>query len=178
MGHTWTAATLSVYLIFAPPACLLTNTLLSLSICTDTRKYSVRANRPPPSHPSQQHCAQLLFFLPFSMRYNIFAVFLSLEENRSQHCYRSSPSQPSNRRFAQLLFFFPPSLLFSFSKQRRSQHRYQIVAAEAMEGLGQRLEALHPDRFRFHKTSWGKFPDGTDNIEVHVPRVALHVLNC
>ncbi|CAM9564493.1 unnamed protein product [Pylaiella littoralis] len=53
-----------------------------------------------------------------------------------------------------------------FHKSRRSQHRYQIVAAEAMEGLGERLEELHPDRFRFHKTSWGKFPDGTDNIEI------------
>lgn len=49
---------------------------------------------------------------------------------------------------------------------RRSQHRYQILAAEAMEGMAERLEELHPDRFRFHKTSWGKFPDGTDNIEV------------
>ncbi|CAM9731253.1 unnamed protein product [Ectocarpus sp. 13 AM-2016] len=35
-----------------------------------------------------------------------------------------------------------------------------------MEGFGERLEELHPDRFRFHKTSWGKFPDGTDNIEI------------
>eukprot|EP00752_Nemacystus_decipiens_P018353 g16464.t1 len=53
-----------------------------------------------------------------------------------------------------------------FHKSRRSQHRYQIVAAEAMEGMAERLEELHPDRFRFHKTSWGKFPDGTDNIEI------------
>lgn len=51
--------------------------------------------------------------------------------------------------------------------RRVSQNRYQIVAAEAMEGLAQRLEERYPDRFRFHKTSWGKFPDGTDNIEVH-----------
>ena len=57
------------------------------------------------------------------------------------------------------------SCLESGSK-RRSQHRYQIVAAEAMEGLAKRLEERYPDRFRFHKTSWGKFPDGTDNIEV------------
>lgn len=56
--------------------------------------------------------------------------------------------------------------LWCSSPRRRSQHRYQIVAAEAMEGLAERLEELHPDRFRFHKTSWGKFPDGTDNIEV------------
>ncbi|CAM9850376.1 unnamed protein product [Ascophyllum nodosum] len=53
-----------------------------------------------------------------------------------------------------------------FHKSRRSQHRYQIVAAEAMEGIARRLEEVHPERFRFHKTSWGKFPDGTDNIEI------------
>lgn len=79
-----------------------------------------------------------------------------------------------------MMLFFPSAyydrsivdsrcLLFAaekIPKNRRSQHRYQIVAAEAMEGMAKRLEELHPDRFRFHKTSWGKFPDGTDNIEV------------
>lgn len=49
---------------------------------------------------------------------------------------------------------------------RRSHHRYQILAAETMEGMARRLQELYPDRFRFHKTRWGKFPDGTDNIEV------------
>lgn len=53
---------------------------------------------------------------------------------------------------------------------RRSQHRYQILAAEAMEDMARSLQELYPDRFRFHPTTWGKFPDGTDNIEVG-PRI-------
>lgn len=59
------------------------------------------------------------------------------------------------------------ALSFLSVANRRSQHRYQIVAAEAMEGLAKSLEKQYPDRFRFHKTRWGKFPDGTDDIEVH-----------
>ncbi|CAM9295406.1 unnamed protein product [Phaeothamnion confervicola] len=51
-------------------------------------------------------------------------------------------------------------------REQRALQRYQIVAAEAMEGLARSLEEKHPARFRFHPTSWGKFPDGTDNIEV------------
>ncbi|CAM9559536.1 unnamed protein product, partial [Choristocarpus tenellus] len=51
-------------------------------------------------------------------------------------------------------------------KQRRTGHRYQIVAAEAMEGLARSLQEKYPERFRFHPTCWGKFPDGTDNIEI------------
>lgn len=44
--------------------------------------------------------------------------------------------------------------------------RYQIIAAEASEPLARRLAETYPDRFTFHATSWGKFPDGTDAIEI------------
>jgi len=42
--------------------------------------------------------------------------------------------------------------------------RYQIIAAEAAAPLARRLVGAYPDRFTYHDTSWGKFPDGTDNI--------------
>jgi ribose-phosphate pyrophosphokinase len=35
-----------------------------------------------------------------------------------------------------------------------------------MESLAESIVKLYPKRFLFHKTNWGKFPDGTDNIEV------------
>lgn len=44
--------------------------------------------------------------------------------------------------------------------------RYQIIAAPVCEPMARRLQAKYPERFRFHPTHWGKFPDGTDNIEV------------
>jgi phosphoribosylpyrophosphate synthetase len=50
-------------------------------------------------------------------------------------------------------------------RKRESMH-YQIIAAEAVEPLARRMEADHPDRFTFHPTSWKKFPDGTDQIEL------------
>lgn len=34
--------------------------------------------------------------------------------------------------------------------------------------MAKELETRYPDRFRFHKTRWAKFPDGTDDIEVCV----------
>lgn len=66
---------------------------------------------------------------------------------------------------------------------RRSQHRYQILAAEAMEGMAKSLQDHYPDRFRFHPSTWDKFPDGTDNIEVsaiilpHFPSLAALMTN-
>jgi len=32
--------------------------------------------------------------------------------------------------------------------------------------MAKRLVDSDPKRFRYHKTEWGKFRDGTDNIEV------------
>lgn len=51
------------------------------------------------------------------------------------------------------------------SEQARKK-RYQIIAAPICEPMARRLQAKYPERFRFHPTHWGKFPDGTDNIEV------------
>jgi phosphoribosylpyrophosphate synthetase len=44
--------------------------------------------------------------------------------------------------------------------------RYQIIAHPAQEALAKKLEASNPKRFIYHPTQWGKFKDGTDNIEV------------
>jgi phosphoribosylpyrophosphate synthetase len=51
-------------------------------------------------------------------------------------------------------------------KSKRRPKRYQIIAAKAMEPMARRLESRYPERFRFHPTAWGKFPDGTDCIEI------------
>jgi len=50
--------------------------------------------------------------------------------------------------------------------RNRESIRYQIIAAEECEGLARRMAKEYPDRFVFHPTKWGKFPDGTDNIEI------------
>ena len=43
---------------------------------------------------------------------------------------------------------------------------YHIIAHPAQEPLAKRLVESNPAKFQFHETSWGKFKDGTDNIEV------------
>ena len=50
--------------------------------------------------------------------------------------------------------------------RKRESIRYQIIAAEACEPLARRMAEKYPDRFAFHPTTWAKFPDGTDNIEI------------
>jgi hypothetical protein len=57
-------------------------------------------------------------------------------------------------------------IMFNQQSRKREAMRYQIISVEACEPLAQRIAEAHPDRFTFHKTEWGKFPDGTDNIEV------------
>jgi hypothetical protein len=44
--------------------------------------------------------------------------------------------------------------------------RYQIICHPAQEALAKKLQASNPKRFFYHPTEWGKFKDGTDNIEV------------
>jgi hypothetical protein len=56
--------------------------------------------------------------------------------------------------------------MYSQLKQKRESIRYQILAAEAVEPLARRMAEKYPDRFTFHPTTWAKFPDGTDNIEI------------
>uniref|UniRef100_A0A7S2I9D5 Phosphoribosyltransferase domain-containing protein n=1 Tax=Helicotheca tamesis TaxID=374047 RepID=A0A7S2I9D5_9STRA len=50
--------------------------------------------------------------------------------------------------------------------RKRQSKQYQIISAEACESMAKRMEEEYPDRFTFHPTKWGKFPDGTDNIEI------------
>ena len=50
--------------------------------------------------------------------------------------------------------------------EKNHQTRYQIIAGPGFEEIAQKIVNLYPERFMFHKTKWGKFPDGTDNIEI------------
>ena len=57
-------------------------------------------------------------------------------------------------------------IMFNQQGRIRESMHYQIIAAEAAEPLARHMEATFPERFHFHETKWGKFPDGTDNIEI------------
>ena len=57
-------------------------------------------------------------------------------------------------------------LEYARHREQQSRKRYQIVSAKEWESLALGLEETCPERFHFHPTKWGKFPDGTDNIEV------------
>jgi len=46
------------------------------------------------------------------------------------------------------------------------QTKYQVLASPGMEAIAQSIELSDPKRFKYNKISWGKFPDGTDNIEI------------
>eukprot|EP01084_Bolivina_argentea_P107352 191934_1 len=50
--------------------------------------------------------------------------------------------------------------------QSRLSQKYNIIASEAMEDMANRIIKSYPNRFCFHRTSWGKFLDGTDKIEI------------
>lgn len=56
--------------------------------------------------------------------------------------------------------------MYNQQARQRAAVRYQIIAAEACEPLAERMARDYPDRFTFHATTWEKFPDGTDNIEI------------
>jgi len=48
-----------------------------------------------------------------------------------------------------------------------SEIKYNVIAFKTREHLGKQLEALHPERFEYHSTSWKKFEDsGMDHIIV------------
>lgn len=57
-------------------------------------------------------------------------------------------------------------IMYNQQSRQREAMRYQIIASEACEPLARRIEEAYPDRFTYHPTTWGKFPDGTDNIEI------------
>lgn len=57
-------------------------------------------------------------------------------------------------------------IMYNQQSRRREAIRYQVIASEASEDLAKQMESAHPDRFTFHRTTWGKFPDGTDNINI------------
>mmetsp|Transcript_3898 Transcript_3898/g.9413 ORF Transcript_3898/g.9413 Transcript_3898/m.9413 type:complete len:418 (-) Transcript_3898:1237-2490(-) len=57
-------------------------------------------------------------------------------------------------------------IMYNQLSRKRESVCYHIIAAEACEPLAQRMAEKYPDRFHFLSTKWGKFPDGTDNIEI------------
>ena len=62
----------------------------------------------------------------------------------------------------------PEDIAKSWEKyfEKNHQTRYQIIAGPGFEEMAEKIVNLYPERFMFHKTKWGKFPDGTDNIEI------------
>jgi len=59
------------------------------------------------------------------------------------------------------------SLWESFDRDAPPKLRYELLAGPSCEASALRLQALAPDRFRYHKSSWGKFQGETgDNIEL------------
>jgi len=74
----------------------------------------------------------------------------------------ATSSDPTDEGYRELF----NKLEYARHREKQSRKRYQLVAAPAWEALALRMEKAYPERFHFHKTSWGKFPDGTDNIEV------------
>ena len=46
-------------------------------------------------------------------------------------------------------------------------HRpYVILCHDVMVPIAKRMQELNPDRFKYLPISWGKYPDGTDNIKI------------
>lgn len=56
--------------------------------------------------------------------------------------------------------------MYNQQARKREAMRYQIIAADACVPMAERMALQYPDRFTFHPTTWEKFPDGTDSIEI------------
>lgn len=78
-------------------------------------------------------------------------------QKRSQSSYREMASDLNDKAH---------KIMLNQQTRKREDRRYQIIAAEAAEPLARRLEETYPERFTYHPTKWGKFSDGTDNIEI------------
>lgn len=50
--------------------------------------------------------------------------------------------------------------------KQNSKVRYQVIAGPNMERFAEDIVKLYPSRFKYHKTEWEKFPDGTDRIVI------------
>jgi len=44
--------------------------------------------------------------------------------------------------------------------------QYEVLAAAVYDDLAMEMQKRYPSRFRYHKSSWAKFSDGMDNIEL------------
>lgn len=100
-------------------------------------------------------------------------LFLSVLVALGQQSTAFAPTMPGFRSSPRALNAVPADdkamarrIMYNQQSRKRECIHYQIIAAEACEQLARRMEETYPDRFTFHPTSWAKFPDGTDNIEV------------
>jgi ribose-phosphate pyrophosphokinase len=109
-------------------------------------------------------CACQAFFLQQSVRSNLAGRQGSLVSAR--HATRSSSSSSRGVQMIGVDGDWSATQEWEMHKSKRRAQRFQIIAAESMEPMARTLEANYPDRFRFHPTAWGKFPDGTDCIEI------------
>jgi len=57
-------------------------------------------------------------------------------------------------------------IMWKQHSRKRQSMQYRIIAAKECEDMGRKMQEADPDRFSFFETQWGKFPDGTDNIEI------------
>ena len=68
-----------------------------------------------------------------------------------------------------------PSWQEYFKRSRCRTRRYQVLSHPVMEDMALKLCELSPDRFMYHRSSWKKFSDGTDNIHIGGFQVILQL---
>jgi ribose-phosphate pyrophosphokinase len=115
-----------------------------------------------------------LFLLGLVSKTQPVLAMLQLHVHRRRDATWSSSSPPSLRFAADRdggdggsnYYDRAQRIMYNQQAREREAVRYQVFAAEACEPLAERMAREHPDRFTFHPTTWNKFPDGTDNIEI------------
>ena len=102
-------------------------------------------------------------------------VSLHHHSNRNNCYWISSPSscrfaegnsQSSSTKNDESSYDLAQRIMYNQQARKREEIRYQIISSEACESMAKRMSQQYPERFTFHPTTWGKFPDGTDNIEI------------
>jgi phosphoribosylpyrophosphate synthetase len=130
----------------------------SLLSTTRPTSYAEAAAVAHPSHPALMHPAAAGLYAS-SMGIGMSSVMQQQQQQQQQHGAPSSTSSSSASNAV---------LNESWQQYFNKNHniKYQVIAAPGMENMAQTIAQMHPGRFLYHKTQWGKFPDGTDNIMI------------
>jgi phosphoribosylpyrophosphate synthetase len=163
-----------------PPTTSTTSTTYTTATTTTTTgPSSSLLYQPAPSHP--YHLQQPPPSLPLSSSSS--STTLSYHSYPTYHHQHPTPLHHPHSIIHQRILTSPSPSLYTIPSttmmttttvseewehyfKKNHTIKYQIIAAPTMELMAESIVTSNPYRFLYHRTKWGKFSDGTDNIEI------------